>query len=90
MSTAWEFLIQNSTIADDNIAWDHIQNQGGAGGGIIINRVDGIKVISSPIATAVVMEVLPTSVVVKDRINVVVEATEHKATVNNGIKVTIN
>lgn len=90
MSTAWEFLLQNSTIADANTAWDHIQNQGGTGGGMIINRVDGIQVVASPVETAVVMEVIQKVVVGQEPVAVVVEDTGVSVTVDNDIKVIIN
>lgn len=89
MSTAWEFLLQNSTIADNNIAWDHIQNQGGAGD-IIINRIEGINVIASPIETAVIMEVIPTVVVEQEPVTVVVEVEDVSATTDNNIRVIID
>ena len=34
--TAWATLIANSTIAASNIAWDHLNAQGGGSGTVIV------------------------------------------------------
>jgi len=42
MATAWEVLITNSTIPSGT-AWEHLNNQGGAGTGFYL--IDGLEVL---------------------------------------------
>ena len=71
--TAWTLLIGNSTIPDNNIAWDHLNNQdGGTGGDLTINRITGLNVIA---------ENNPVDVIINDEIT--------QATALENIQVTV-
>jgi len=41
--TAWEILVDNSTIDPANIAWDHLNNQAGGGGDIYLSGGFGLN-----------------------------------------------
>lgn len=80
MTIAWDTLIANSTIAPANIAWDHLNAQGGGGGTTVF--INGLEVEVDQTALVATVDMAGISVILSPQ--------DVEVTVDSGIQVVLD